>query len=67
LIFSNLFVTTAGDIVRTESHVFGLLHDGRTLSSILVTEGLVLTVGVPVIVVLIMSVVLVERVVEVTI
>lgn len=56
-----------GGVLRQEGHVLGVLHDRRTQRTLLVTEGLVLAVGVPIVVRLNMSLVFVESVVEVTV
>lgn len=67
MILSDFFVATSGDEAGGECHEFGLLHDWLALSTVLVTEGLALSVGVPVIMGLIVSVVLLEGVIQVTI
>jgi len=67
LVLSDFLVTTTRDVVWSKCHIFRFLHDWRALTTVLVTESLVLTIGVPVIVVLIMAMVFVERVVQVTV
>lgn len=48
-------------------HVFGLFHVWLALSTVLMTEGLSLSIWVPLIVCLDMSMVLIERVIQVTV
>eukprot|EP00350_Pseudokeronopsis_sp_OXSARD2_P013271 CAMPEP_0170543836 /NCGR_PEP_ID=MMETSP0211-20121228/2819_1 /TAXON_ID=311385 /ORGANISM="Pseudokeronopsis sp., Strain OXSARD2" /LENGTH=150 /DNA_ID=CAMNT_0010847323 /DNA_START=476 /DNA_END=928 /DNA_ORIENTATION=+ len=67
LILPNLFETTSGDEGRLESHVLGEPPGLITEASVLVPKGLPLSIGVPVIMGLIVSVVLVEGVVQVAI
>ena len=67
LILSNFFVATAWHKTRDQCHILRLLHVAFAETTILVTEGLSLSVWVPVIMGLIMSVVLVERVIQVTV
>lgn len=67
LVLSNFPVATSGDETGEKSHVLGLFHVVFTEASILVTEGLSFSIGVPVIMGLIVSVILVEGIVEVSI
>ena len=69
LVFLNLPVATSWDGIELKGHEFGLLHVRVALTTVLVTEGLALAIGVPLISVgaLVVSVVLVERVVQVTV
>ena len=67
LVLSNLSVATTRNHVWLESHEFGVLHVGVAHASVFVTEGLTFSIGVPVVVGLIMSMVLVEGVVEVAV
>jgi len=67
LVLADLLVATAGDVRGTQRHVLGGLHDGGAHGAVLVAESLVLAVGVPVIVGLVVSVVLLEGVVQVTV
>jgi hypothetical protein len=63
----NFSIATSWDLRWLKCHEFGLLHVGVAETTILVTEGLVLSVWVPVIMSLIISVILIEGVVQVTI
>mmetsp|Transcript_114747 Transcript_114747/g.159308 ORF Transcript_114747/g.159308 Transcript_114747/m.159308 type:complete len:232 (+) Transcript_114747:316-1011(+) len=56
---------TAGDSGRHKSHVLRVLHGRLVLTTLISTQGLVLSIGVPVIVSLDVSVVLLERVIKV--
>jgi hypothetical protein len=67
LVLADFFVATTGDVRRTEGHVLRSFHDGGAHGTVLVTESLVFAVGVPVIVGLIVSMVLLERVIQVTV
>jgi hypothetical protein len=67
LILSNFSVTTSGDETWNKSHIFGDFHGVIAETTILETERLALSVWVPVIVGLIVSMVLVERVIQVTV
>jgi len=66
LVLSDFSVATSWDLLMLESQEFTLLHVKVALSTLFVTKSLVLSVWVPVVVSLIISVVLVERVVQVT-
>jgi hypothetical protein len=67
LIFSNFFVATTGDETWHQSHVFGESHAVFAETTVLVAEGLAFPVGIPVVMGLIVSMVLVEGVVQVTV
>jgi hypothetical protein len=67
LILTDFSVTTSGDLVWNEGHVLTLLSVRLALSSILESERFVLSIRVPVVMGLIMSVVLIERVIQVTV
>jgi hypothetical protein len=67
LVLADLTVATARDSLRLESHELGVLHVGVDHRAVLVTESLSFTVRVPVVVILVVSVVFVERVVQVTV
>ena len=67
LVLSDFSVTTFRNVLGLQSHEFGLLHIWVGLSTVLNTEGLSFSVWVPVVVSLVVSVVLVERVVQVTV
>jgi hypothetical protein len=67
LVRTDLFVATAGDEVGTQGHELGVLHCGGAERTVLAAEGLALAIGVPVVVVLVVSVMLVERVVQVAV
>ena len=67
LIFSNLSVATLWDELWLESHEFRLLHIWVDHGTVLVTKSLVLSIWEPVIVGLVMSVILIEGVIKVTI
>ena len=60
-------IATSGDVRWLQSHELGLLHVGVAHGTVLVTQSLTLSVGVPVIVGLVVPVVLLERVIQVTI
>jgi hypothetical protein len=63
LILSNLSVASFWDIVWLKGHEFGVLHVWVAETTVLVSEGLSFSVWVPVIMGLIMSVILIERVI----
>jgi hypothetical protein len=67
LVLADLTVAPARDSLRLESHELGVLHVGVDHRAVLVTESLSFTVRVPVVVILVVSVVFVERVVQVTV
>jgi|TARA_B110000503_G_scaffold126477_1_gene195133 hypothetical protein len=67
VIVANFFETTARNDAGTEGHKLRVSQDGGALSTILVTESLVFAIGVPIVMGLIMTVILVERVIQVTI
>jgi hypothetical protein len=67
LVLSNLSVATSWDLRWLKSHELGLFHVQVAETTVFVTQGLVLSVRVPVIVGLVVSVILVEGVVEVAI
>lgn len=67
LVLSNLGVATSWDYVWLEGHELGVLHVGVAEGTVLVTEGLTLSIWVPVVMGLVMSMVLIEGVVQVTI
>jgi hypothetical protein len=67
LVFADFFVATTGDVGGTEGHVLGGLHDGGAHGAVLVTKSLVFAVGVPVIVGLVVSMVLLEGVIQVAV
>jgi len=67
LIFSNLSVATLWDELWLESHEFRLLHIWVDHGTVFVTKSLVLSIWEPVIVGLVMSVILIEGVIKVTI
>lgn len=67
LVLPNFSITTPGNKVRFETHKLRLLHVGLALPSVLSTESFSLPVWVPVVVRLVVSVVLVEGVVQVAV
>lgn len=67
LVLSDFSVTTFRNELGLESHEFRLLHIWVSLATVLDTESLSLSVWVPVVVSLVVSVVLVEGVVQVTV
>jgi len=67
LVLSNFSVTTSGDETGNKSHVFGDFHGVIAETTILETKRLALSVWVPVIMGLIVSMVLVEGVIQVTV
>lgn len=67
LVLADFLVATAGDLRWNESHIFRVLHGWGAEATILVSEGLCLTVGVPIVVGLVVSVPLLQGVIEVTI
>lgn len=67
LVVADLLVAAAGDHVGSKSHVLGVLHGGRAETTVLVAEGLGLAVGVPVVVGLVVSMPLLERVIQVSV
>ena len=67
LVLADLTVATAGDGLGLKRHELGVLHVRVDVRTVLVSEGLRLAVGVPVVVILVVSVVFVERIVQVTI
>jgi len=67
LIVADFFIATAGDLCGPQSHVLRVLHGGGAETARLVTEGFVLTIGVPIIVGLVVSVPLLERVVKIAV
>jgi len=67
LIFSNLSVATLWDELWLESHEFRLFHIWVDVGTVLMTKSLVFSIWEPVIVGLVMSVILIERVIKVTI
>jgi hypothetical protein len=67
LIFLDLSVATSWDEAGSESHILGVLEITFAETTILVAESLALSVWVPVIMGLIMSMVLVKGVVQVTV
>jgi hypothetical protein len=64
---ADLLIAAAGDEVGDKGHVLREFHWVLAETTILVTEGLALTVGVPVIMSLIVAMILVEWIIEVTI
>lgn len=67
LVLADLTVAAARNSLRLQSHELGVLHVRVDHRTVLVTESLAFTVRVPVVVILVVSVVFVERVVQVTI
>lgn len=67
LIVTDFLVATAGDHVWSKGHVLRVLHGWGAETTVLVTEGLSLTVGVPIVVGLVVSMPLLERVIQVTV
>jgi hypothetical protein len=67
LVLSNFSVTTSGDKTWNKSHIFGDFHGIITETTILETKRLTLSIGIPVIMGLIVSMVLVEGVIQVTV
>lgn len=67
LIFSNLSVATLWDELWLESHEFRLFHIWVDLGTVFVSKSLVFSIWEPVIVGLVMSVILIERIIKVTI
>jgi len=67
LVLPNFSITTPGNKVRFETHKLRLLHVGLALPSVLNTQSFSFPVWVPVVVSLVVSVVLVEGVVQVTV
>jgi hypothetical protein len=64
---TDFLVAAAGDEVGDEGHVLREFHGVLAETTILVTEGLGLAIGLPVIMSLVMAMILVERVIEVTV
>ena len=67
LILADLTVATTRNLRVLKSHELGLLHVGVAHRTILVTERLTLSIAIPLIVILVVSVILVEGIVEVTV
>ena len=67
LILSNFSITTPGDIAGLQSHILGVLLVGITETTVLVSEGLSLSIGVPVVMGLIMPMILIEGIIQVAI
>lgn len=67
LILSNFSSATSWDLLELEMHEFRLLHVWLTLTTVFVTEGLGLSIWVPVIMRLDMSMIFIERVIQVTV
>jgi len=67
LILSDFSIATLWNELRLKSHEFGLFHIWVGLTTVLNTESLTFSIWVPVIVSLVVSMVLVERVIQVTI
>lgn len=67
LVSLNLSIATSWNEVWSKSQVLGVLEVTLTETTILVTKGLALSVWIPVIMGLIMSMVLVEGVIQVTV
>lgn len=63
LILSNLSVASLWNVIWLKSHELGLLHVWVAETTVLVSEGLTFSIWVPVIMHLIMSVILIERVI----
>jgi hypothetical protein len=63
LILSNLSITSFWNVVWLKSHELGLLHVWVAETTVLVSEGLTFSVWIPVIMGLIMSMILIERVI----
>lgn len=64
---SDFPIAASGDEGGLQSHELGLLHVGVAHGTVLVTQGLTLSVGVPVVVGLVVPVVLLEGVIQVTV
>lgn len=67
LVLADLTVATAGNLRVLESHELRLLHVRVTVGTVLMTERLALSITVPLIVILVMSVELVEGIIKVTV
>jgi hypothetical protein len=67
LILADLTVATAGDLSVTKGHELGLLHVRVAHGTVLVTESLTLSIAIPLIVILVVSMILVESIVKVTV
>jgi len=67
LVLSDFSVATSWNLIWLESHEFRLFHVWVTETSILMTESLSFSIWVPVIMGLVMSMILVEGVIQVTI
>jgi len=63
---SDFSVATPGDLGGLEGHEFGLLHVEVALSSVLDIKSLIFSIGVPVVVSLDVSMLLIERVIQVS-
>jgi len=66
LILSNLSITSSWDLLWLESHEFGLLHVEVALTTLFVTQSLVLSIWIPVIMGLIVSMIVIEGIIKVT-
>jgi len=64
---ADFLVAAAGNEVGNEGHVLREFHGVLAETTILVTKGLGLAIGLPVIMSLVMAMILVERVIEVTV
>ena len=60
LILSNLPVATSGDLLMLEGHEFRVLHVGVDHRTVFVTQSLTFSIGVPIVMILNVSHVLVE-------
>jgi len=67
LVFTDFLVATTWDEVGNKGHVLAVFHVRLTHRTILVAQRFVLTVRVPFVMGLVMSVILLERIVQVTI
>tara|TARA_B110000503_G_C6829433_1_gene282184 strand:+ start:84 stop:389 length:306 start_codon:yes stop_codon:yes gene_type:complete len=67
LILSNFSIASLWNIVWLKSHELRVLHVWVTETTVLVTEGLSFSIWVPVIMGLVMSVILIEGIIQVTI
>ena len=67
LVLADFTVATAGDLRVLQGHELGLLHVRVTHGTVLVTERLTLSITIPLIVILVVSVKLIEGIVEVTV
>lgn len=67
LILTNLTVATSGNHIVLKGHVLRVLHDGVAVTTLSCTEGLLFTIGYPIVMSLVLLMVLLEGVIERTV